>query len=214
MANPLNQETRLDYNREPGIVIVEGSPYAREMEKFEQFPSKYGQNPGNPYVYRPFPKMLYRAARYEGNVVCMAAPPDPAFFKDGRDYERAEAAARKFTESCQRIVNDEVEYSRAREMGWCDSPSEAVEFVHGRDRADSTAQAERNYQDRNMSDAAKAEARAALERNDGRHLPSVPEARLAKKPRGFAALTPEQRKAAVEKGRQTRAAKKDHSPAA
>lgn len=172
---PFNVENDPNYNREPGIVIVPGSNYANEMQKFEQWPSKYGANPGNPYRYRPFPKMLYRAQLWSGIAKCMAPPPDPAEYADPREYERTIDMARKFTEQCQLIVKDEIEYQRARENGWCEDPVEAVEYLKRRERDRSNATAERNYDDRNMSEPAKREAAAAVAEAGGEHLPEIPE---------------------------------------
>ncbi|MEK9725817.1 MAG: hypothetical protein VW405_20360 [Rhodospirillaceae bacterium] len=173
---PFNIETHPEYNREPGIVIVPGSNYAKEMEKFEQFPSKYGTNPGNPYVYRPFPKMLYRAQLYQGVMACMAAPPDSGEFKGSPDeYQRACEAAQRFTDKCQRIVHSEAEMARAMEDGWRRTPAEAVAYLEGREKDRATATAERNYADRNMSEPAKREAAAAVAAVGGEHLPELPE---------------------------------------
>ena len=174
---PFNQHSDPQYNREAGIVVVPGSNYAKEMTKFEQFPSKYtaGSQPGNPYRYRPFPKMLYRAQHWNGARACMAAPPDPVDFRDPRDFERAEEAARKFTEKCQRIVQDESEYQKAFEDSWRESPKEAIEALEARDRGIANATAERNWQDRNMGEQAKLEAAEAVAAVGGEHLPEIVE---------------------------------------
>lgn len=173
---PFNVETHPEYNREPGIVIVPGSNYAKEMEKFEQFPSKYGQNPGNPYKYRPFPKMLYRAQHYNGVAACMAAPPDSGEFKGSPDeYQRACEGAQRFTAKCQRIVNDEAEMHRAFEDGWREDPASALAVLEAKDNAKARATAERLYADRNMSEPAKREAAAAVAAVGGEHVPEIPE---------------------------------------
>ena len=170
-----NQETATEWNQEPGIVVVPGSPTAREYSKFEQFPSRFTGNasPGNPYVYRAYPKMLYKAQHFQGKACCMAAPPDPAEFKDGREYERAEEQARRFTEKCQRIVNSEDEHRRFISDGWCESPDEAVKYLQGRDRHIANETAERAYQDRNMSDLAKREVEAVTRAAGGEHQPEI-----------------------------------------
>lgn len=41
------------------IVIPEGTPYAEEMRKHEALYTRFGP-PGRPYVYREFPKMLFK----------------------------------------------------------------------------------------------------------------------------------------------------------
>ena len=178
---PTNQERDPRYNMEPGIAIVQGSAYAKEMEKFEQFPSKYGSNPGRPYVYRPFPKMLYRAQMYNGAMTCMAAPPNPLEFNDPREYERKEELARRFNESCTRIVHSEAEMSRAFEDNWREGPAEAVACLQKREQSRADAAAHRNYEDRNMSDTAKAEVKAEIEARGGEHVPEMPEAPRVKR---------------------------------
>jgi len=176
---PYNQDTDDLYNREPGIVISPGSNAAKEYSKFEQFPSKWtaGYPPGNPYVYRPYPKMLYRAQDYHGKVCCMAARPDEGEFRDPREYERAVDSAERFTQRCQMIVNDERERSIAMEQGWRESPDDAVAFVKSRNEGIARAAAERNYEVERMSEKARAEMRAAEQANDGRHLEVMPEAK-------------------------------------
>jgi hypothetical protein len=172
-----NPETAAEDNREPGIVIVPGSNYAKEMAKFEQFPSKYGENPGNPYTYRPFPKMVYKAELYQGMIRCMAQVA-PNEFVNVNEQMRAEEAARQFTEKCQRVVKDQLEFQRAMEMGYRESPTEAVEYLEAKQKALADAAAERNFADRNMSDKAKAEAAAEVQRaftEEGSHAAEVPE---------------------------------------
>jgi hypothetical protein len=172
-----NPETAAEDNREPGIVIIPGSNYAKEMAQFEQFPSKYGENPGNPYTYRPFPKMVYKAELYQGMIRCMAQVA-PNEFVNVNEQMRAEEAARQFSEKCQRVVKNDQEYQRALEMGYRESPTEAVEYLEARQRSIAEAAAERNYADRNMSDKAKVEAKAEVARafnEEGSHAAEVPE---------------------------------------
>ena len=176
MADRFNPETDRNWNREPGIVVVEGSNYANEMAKFEQFPSRYGQA-GNPYVKREFPKMVYRAQVWKGKIACGAQAADPNVFPNPNDFHREEELARRFTESCQMTVNDERELQRAMENGYREGPAEAVAYLEARQRDQGKAAAERNYQDRNMSEPAKAEAAVAVAEafDRGEHLAAVPE---------------------------------------
>ena len=186
MAERFNPEKDKDWNREPGLVVIQGSNYAREMEKFEQFPSKYGSNPGNPYVYRPFPKMVYRAEVYRGRVACGAVAPDPGELANPNEFQRLEESAKKFTERCQMIVKDERELQAARENGWRSSPQEAVEYMEAHLRSESDAAAIREYEDRGMSEAAKAEAKEAAAKHfdeAGRQLGAVPEKPRRGRPR-------------------------------
>lgn len=160
----------IEFNRKPGIAVVQGEPYAEEMRKFEQFPSVYGPIPGNPYVKREFPKMLYRAQDWNGKVACMAAPPNPVDYADPREYERQAEKAMQFTKACQRIVQDEDELQRAFEDNWRYSPEEACEVGEARQRDVANEAAARNYEDRNMSPAALAEKRQAIQ-EAGVHVP-------------------------------------------
>lgn len=179
-----NQDTDPAYNREPGIIVAPGSPLQTEMAKFEQFPHSqwaFGQ-PGNPYKYRPFPKMVYRAALLSGKVMCQVPPPDRYEYRDDRAFLMAEESARRFSEKNTQIVRDEAEYSRAMESGWRETPQEAIAFVEHRENQRSQAIAELNYEDRNLSPAAKAE-KAAHVAEVGEPVPEVPESRRARRAR-------------------------------
>ena len=173
---PRKPETDPDWNMEPGIVPTPGSRYLQEVAKFEQHHSKFTagtKGPGNPYVYRPYPKMLFRAEHIKGVAHCMAPPLERIEYRDQRQFEHMEEQARKFTERCQRIVKDEAEHHRAAEDGWRDSPQEAVECLKAKDLGRSTATAERLHEDRNMSPEAQAEAQAQTEAAGGAHQPEI-----------------------------------------
>lgn len=197
-------------DRPGGVVITPGSNYQRELGKFEQFHTKYtgDEGPGNPYRYRPFPKMVYIAKKYKGKLACMAAPPHPLEFANPKEYERAEEAAAIFTRDCQRIVMDEADYQRAMEAGYRESPAEAYEHAEKREERKADATAERNWDDRNMSDKAKAEARAKEEAAGAEHLPEIP-----REPVRRSGYTPEKRAEAQKKRLATLAAKKAQSAA-
>lgn len=188
-ATVINQDKDPRYNAEGGLTVTPGSASQREMARWEQFPGDKWAcgNPGNPYVYRPFPKMLYRAERFEGKVACGAPAPDRLAFRGDnvgdRSFAMAEEAARRFTERCQMIVKDQSEYARAMESGWRESPDEAMAFLERREDSKSESMAHRNYEDRNMSPAARAEI-AAAELAQGEPLAEIVESRRARKPRG------------------------------
>ena len=184
-----NEETDPTWNREAGIVIIPGSNLQKENEKWEQFPGKWGSNPGNPYRYQPFPKMLYRADKFQGVVVCMAAPPDPMEYANPGEYTRKEEQARRFNESCQKVVKNEAEMATAMESGWRETPAEAVEYVKAKDAAYMERAANRAYTDRNLSEKAQAEVAKAIEAADGDPLAEVPE--QPKKKRGRPRKNPE-----------------------
>lgn len=159
----------------PGYHINPSGNEAKERAKWEQFPqtftSVYGV--GNPYVYRPYPKMLYKAGHFKGKVVCLAAEPDSSEYRDARDYQVAESQAKKFNDACMLIVNNDIEHSRAMERGYRESPQEAVDHVLAMDRGVANSAAERNWQDRNMSELAKREIEAKIAEVGGEHLPEI-----------------------------------------
>lgn len=173
---PYDPDTAPEDNREPGILIVPGSNFVKEVSKFEQFHTKFtmGTQPGNPYRYRPFPKMLYRAQRLNGSPTCFAPPVDPLNYRDPREAERAELQAQRFNETCQMVVKDEVEMSRAMESNWRESPQEAVEALIARDKGVVDEWAHREHTDKHMSPMAKREIAAAKEAVEGEPTPEIP----------------------------------------
>lgn len=177
---PVNVDKDPLYNREPGIVKVPGSNLAKEMSKFEQFPSEWG-SPGNPYMFRPFPKMLYRAQLWNGKAFCMAPDPRRAEFNDINEYKNKVELARQFNQECQRIVKDDAEMSRAMEDGWRESPDEAVAYLKGREQERADVTAMRQHEDRNMSEMAQREAARAVADAGGEHMPEIPRTPVARR---------------------------------
>src|SRR5687768_874115 len=106
--------------------------------------------------YEPFPKMVYKAHRREnGKVMCMDM--DALYASDMNIVARAEA----FNASCMRTVNSQGELDRARNEGWCDSPTAALEIHEKHQQAIATAAAEAAYSVQRMSEQARAEHKAA-----------------------------------------------------
>lgn len=163
------------------LIIDPSNKNTIEKAKWEQFPVPEigGLKPGNPYVFRPYPKMLVQArqippgAQGAGKWATSMAPPSRFMFQRDDDWARACNAAEEFTRSCQFTVNNEEEHKRAREEGWRDDEKEAIEFRAALDKAVSDAAAERNYLDRNMSEKALAESAKAEGEHFG-HLGEIP----------------------------------------
>ena len=136
------------------IVRTGESAYDIEMQKWDTPKRNGGYGPDQ---FEPFPKMLYRAERREnGKVMCM----DPA----GEMYSPdpiEQARARAFTSKCQRTVQSEGEYIRAKNEGWCDTPDLALEAIEKHYQAISQAGAEENYRVQRMSEQARGEFAAA-----------------------------------------------------
>lgn len=178
---PANPETDAAWNQDPQVLINPGSPHSKEMQKHEQFPSKYGANPGNPYKYRPFPKAMYRAQLVGGVARCMAAPPEPHQFDNEEAYRRAKMQAVAFDRECYQTAQDEQEMQRLMESNWRPTQAEAIAVLEGKEKNRSTATAEREYADQHMSDAAKREIRKAKDEVGGEHLPEIPRKRVARR---------------------------------
>lgn len=127
-----------------GMVISEKSVYGEELAKWNK-----------PYQYQRYPAMLYKAIRTNdsGEIVVRGTE--------------------QINRRCQLIVNNEVEQQKAMESGWRTNPAEAVEFLKFQEKRASTEAAHRNWDDRNMSEASKAEA-AAYEGESLEHVPEIP----------------------------------------
>ena len=148
------------------VVINPESEYAKELRKWEQFPEKVNGTmypAGNPYVYRPFPKMLYKAQTWPrtGKAACFAPPVSPYGWPNQDQYQQALLEAEHFTTSCQRTVKDEGEYGLARGQGWCESPQDALAHYEAAQKALSDAAAEAAFMAARMSEAAQREFNAA-----------------------------------------------------
>ena len=172
---PLNQETDPEYNAKPGMVKVPGSKLGLEMERWEQFPSAWGNNPGNPYKFRPFPRMIFKAQKVNGKPHVMMPDPNRFEYKTRDEFKAAFDYKQRFDSECQRIVQSEAEFSRAMEDGWRASPDEAIQHVMGRDDMISRETAEREYRDQKMSEPARREIKAAKDAAGNEHLPEIPE---------------------------------------
>jgi hypothetical protein len=135
-----------------GVVITPESELGKEMAKWER-PERGGTRP---YVYVPFPRMLYKARkRPDGRVMCM----DPA--------------DESFSAQCWFVVQNELELEKAHREGWRDSPKEALDYFEGLERDIARAAAERAYSDQRLTEKARAEA-AAAEAETPEHVPDIP----------------------------------------
>jgi len=118
-----------------------------------------------PWSFAKFPIMLYRAQRRpDGRVSTGEA--DDRLFKDP-DGRTLPGGAEAFSRSCQRIVGegkdreaDEKVLTIAYEEGWRMTAKEALDYFEAKEQSIGEAAAHRHYEDRNMSEAAKAEAAA------------------------------------------------------
>jgi hypothetical protein len=168
-----------------GIVRTGTGAYERELAKYEQFERDViavddlgnAIPPGNKYVFRPFPRMLFRAhKKVNGSVACLD---NPLAYRTDAEAIDAEA----FNRRCQLIVQDESNYHRALAGGWAESPAEAMEKYEQQQIAIGDETARRHYRDDSMSPRAQTEALAA-DRSVSQHLPEIaaPKKRRGRKP--------------------------------
>jgi len=99
-----------------------------------------------PYVYREYPRMLYRGVTRTSGLV----------------------------EVEQKIITSDTDQAVAQGAGWVAHPQQAITAETQRQEAPGIAAAERAYRDRAMSAAAQAEA-AAADGASAKHLGAIPE---------------------------------------
>lgn len=167
-------------------VVTPDSDEGKELIKWEQHPQHWNgttYQPGNPYVFRPYPRMVYRATTKEnGKVVCMEAPPQPDAYEKPHEFDRAQRLHDQLQKACYQIVADEGAHLVAKGQGWCDSIPDALAAYEARQVAIGDATAARNFTDQRMSGRAREEARQADEATH-EHVPDVPAPKLKPKRR-------------------------------
>jgi hypothetical protein len=124
------------------------SNYAKEMRLHEAHPSQFGP-PGRPYVFREFPKRMYKAERTDKGIV--------------------------ITEAFN--ANDADEERNFQSRGFHFGQDAAFAAVHAEHTEHGKLAAEREaaIQKGKLSERAVEEVRAAEAEHGARHLPDVPE---------------------------------------
>lgn len=129
-----------------GRIISTKSDEGKELMKWETHDT---------YQHQPFPQMLYRPRRCPDGVVRFAVT-------DAEGYDQ---------QSCL-TVPDATARQKAFESGWRATPQEALDAFEAKQQAIAETTAQRHYEDRNMSEPAKAEARVADDASE-QHVPEV-----------------------------------------
>lgn len=142
--------------------------------------------PGNPYVFRMYPMMLYKAheCRLSNNKMLSAIEePRRVLFTSGPAgddaWMQAREEAQSFNSKCQRIVNDADEEARARSEGWAVGHEEAMKVHLAVEREVALVAGQRNIADAGMSERALAE-RDAFEAANFGHQGEIKEQRTVK----------------------------------
>lgn len=139
------------------VEFSQDSAYAKEMRKWEAHHSRFGA-PGRPYVFREFPKRLYKAERTDRG---------PAI-----------------TESVEVQTADEERNYLSR--GFRFGQDHALALLDEEQAIHGALAAEREYdiQHGKLSDRAVAEVRAEEHAHGATHMPAMPEApRRGRKPK-------------------------------
>lgn len=136
----------------------------KELAKWQR-PANY--NPDAPE--NQFPRMLYLAQKRPDGVVSVNETSDAP-------WNNITGSADQFNRTCQRIVKTEAECIRAMEQGWRKTQAEAMVRHESKEKHVADSAAHRAYEDRNMSDAAKAEV-AQIEAETVEHVAEVPRKR-------------------------------------
>lgn len=142
------------------VIIAPGTKYADELLKHEYDDFRIGTERGKrgPRVHQEFPKMLYKAGRNGvGKIEILE----------------------------HHIVDDDQEQSNMESRGFRFGQQDALDLFVSEDRDLAKLAANRAYQERTMSDAARAEAQA-YEASVDEHVAEIP---VTQKKRGRPAKT-------------------------
>lgn len=150
-------------------VLDPASEEANELRKWEQHPTRFAltpdgeMKPGNPYVKREYPKMLYKAIKVPttGKVVCMVQPPKIHEFPDLNSYQHHMLIAEEINRQCTMTVANEAEERQKKNEGWRNSGQEALDHFEACEQAIGNAAAEAEFARRRMSQQANEEYQAA-----------------------------------------------------
>jgi len=114
--------------------------------------------------------MLYMAKRRPDGIIAVIEG-------DDRLFDNKPGSAEQWTMANTLTVKSEAEMISAMERGWRKSPVEAIERFNEKEKAIANAAAHRAYEDRNVSDKAKAEIAEAEAEAGMDHVPEIPEKR-------------------------------------
>lgn len=137
-----------------GVVLSADHPLSIELAKWNK-----------PYVFVPYPKMLYRARKRPDGIVSVGEADDTVM--GGRA-----GSAEAFSAGCQKIVKNEDDHLKAKGQGWCDTPSDALKLFEAEAKSIADTAAHRHFEDRLMGDSARSEAAQADADSFG-HVPEV-----------------------------------------
>lgn len=175
-----------------GVVINPHSPLGKELAKWEQHHTYFvgrGMRPGNPFKFRMYPYMVYKAQQWNGGWKCLLPPPELAIFPTVQEAERWMLAVETHNRSCYKLVHDETEHERARSEGWMNSQKEALEHRDQLEQEMAQAAAEANAAAIRMTSRAQAEFAEAGEQTHEHVTDVVPTKKRGRPAKGVQAVT-------------------------
>lgn len=182
-----------------GIEWSSESVHAKELSKWNRPKRDGGMNCNG---FEQYPRMLYKAQQNPlSNRFEVLLPRDVISL----DKTTVLLSAEAFNASCQMTVSDQREFEAAKADGWRESPKEAMAYYESLQQDIAVAAAERAYQDRNMSEKAKAEV-AKVEAASPVHVAEIPEQPKKRKPMSEEAKA--KLRDTLAKAREVKAAKK------
>lgn len=118
------------------IVRTGETEYEKELAKWDK-----------PYVFKPFPTMVYQATKVQGAITVLS--------DEGKHDQKT-----------TRVVNSERELAEALASGWHPTPQAAYEALQRRDEQHADDAAVVNYEVSKMSKKAQAEFKAKAAASD------------------------------------------------
>lgn len=146
-------------------------PYRQEMEKWDKPKRQGGYNADG---IEPYPKMLYKARKRPDGIVAVLETNDNVCTEKGALL--VPGAAEQWSRGNYMTVNSEDEERRYYGQGWRATPKEALALYHKEQDDIAELAARRNYEDRHLSERAKAEVKE-YEGDSSEHSPEIPEAK-------------------------------------
>lgn len=172
----------------PGFVLYNGvpisveTPLGKEVAKFEKSAAEYRPD------HNPYPRMLYRATKgADGRFKVFESIPEfSRVFIDEAQYQRVKADSVAFNNAAVCTVQSEQEHKVRLSQGWSNTAQEAIDLAWKYEHNMQEEAARLAYQDKGLSDNAKAE-KAAFEASTPDVVAEVPEAPRRGRPRKDAA---------------------------
>lgn len=145
-----------------GLVISPESDLGKELSKWEQHRTRIVADdamPGNPYVFREYPKALYQARLHprSGQATCLMPAPDTLTCRDEKEFERLCNETDNWNAKAMRKVPHEEAERLAKGQGWAESPKAALEVFEKEQQEIARLAAEAAFQAQRMGEKARAE---------------------------------------------------------